>query len=151
MFFFTEQFELVYFENIFLDKASQYRWLNVDYQIGVFISRSSVNIFQLNKIWLMSVFQFINVVYFLTEVIWFYTPSIWIVFVIVLWEGLLGGGAYVNTFYRMSKEIPPGRQQFAMAMVVQSDSYGIALAGFLAIPVHNAICGLPAAVRSVVW
>ncbi|ALC43860.1 cln3 [Drosophila busckii] len=144
-------FELVYFENIFLDKAAQYRWLNVDYQIGVFISRSSVNIFQLNKIWLMSVFQFINVAYFLTEVIWFYTPTIWLVFVIVLWEGLLGGGAYVNTFYRMSKEIPAGRQQFAMSMVVQSDSYGIALAGFLAIPVHNAICGLPAAVRSVVW
>ncbi|XP_034657384.1 battenin [Drosophila subobscura] len=144
-------FELVYFENIFLDKDSQYRWLNVDYQIGVFISRSSVNIFQLDKIWLMSIFQFINVIYFLTEVILWYTPSIWIVFVIVLWEGLLGGGAYVNTFYRMSKEISPERQQFAMAMVVQSDSYGIALAGFLAIPVHNAICGLPAAVRSVVW
>ncbi|XP_016982044.2 battenin [Drosophila rhopaloa] len=144
-------FELVYFEDIFLDKDSQYRWLNVDYQIGVFISRSSVNLFQLDKIWLMSVFQFVNVVYFLTEVIWWYTPSIWIVFVIVLWEGLLGGGAYVNTFYRMSKEISPERQQFAMAMVVQSDSYGIALAGFLAIPVHNAICGLPAAARSLVW
>lgn len=123
----------------------------MDYQIGVFISRSSVNIFQLDKIWLMSIFQFVNVVYFLTEVIWWYTPSIWIVFVIVLWEGLLGGGAYVNTFYRMSKEISAERQQFAMAMVVQSDSYGIALAGFLAIPVHNAICGLPAATRGVVW
>ncbi|XP_017010038.2 battenin [Drosophila takahashii] len=144
-------FELVYFEDIFLDKDSQYRWLNVDYQIGVFISRSSVNVFQLDKIWLMSIFQFVNVVYFLTEVIWWYTPSIWIVFAIVLWEGLLGGGAYVNTFYRMSKEISPERQQFAMAMVVQSDSYGIALAGFLAIPVHNAICGLPAAARSLVW
>ncbi|XP_013117722.1 battenin [Stomoxys calcitrans] len=144
-------FELVFFENSALDKASQYRWLNVDYQIGVFISRSSVNIFQLDKIWLMSVFQFINVVYFLTEVIYFYTPSIWITFAIVLWEGLLGGGAYVNTFYRMSKEIPPGRRQFAMAMVVQSDSYGIALAGFLSIPVHNAICSLPAAVRSITW
>ncbi|XP_037957030.1 battenin [Teleopsis dalmanni] len=144
-------FELVFFDNTFLDKDAQYRWLNVDYQIGVFISRSSVNLFQLNKIWLMSVFQFVNVVYFLTEVIYFYTPNIWIVFVIVLWEGLLGGGAYVNTFYRMSKEISPGRRQFAMSMVVQSDSYGIALAGFLAIPVHNAICSLPAAVRSVVW
>uniref|UniRef100_T1PIM3 Battenin n=1 Tax=Musca domestica TaxID=7370 RepID=T1PIM3_MUSDO len=144
-------FELVYFQDTFLDKAAQYRWLNVDYQIGVFISRSSVNVFQLNKIWLMSVFQFVNVVYFLTEVIYFYTPSIWITFVIVLWEGLLGGGAYVNTFYRMSKEIPPGRRQFAMAMVVQSDSYGIALAGFLSIPVHNAICSLPAAVRSLTW
>jgi len=92
---------LVYFEDIFLDKDSQYRWLNVDYQIGVFISRSSVNVFQLDKIWLMSVFQLVNVVYFLTEVIWWYTPSIWIVFAIVLWEGLLGGDPvrYYQSFY----------------------------------------------------
>uniref|UniRef100_A0A1A9WE49 Battenin n=1 Tax=Glossina brevipalpis TaxID=37001 RepID=A0A1A9WE49_9MUSC len=142
-------FELIYFQNTFLDRASQYRWLNVVYQIGVFISRSSVNIFQFDKIWLTSVFQFINVVYFLTEVIYFYTPNIWLTFTIVLWEGLLGGSAYVNTFYRMSKEIAPINQQFAMAMVVQSDSYGIALAGFLAIPVHNAICLLPALVRGL--
>ena len=144
-------FELVFFENTLLDKAAQYRWLNVDYQIGVFISRSSVNIFQLNRIWLMSVFQFINLIYFFTEVIWFYTPSLWITFAIVLWEGLLGGAAYVNTFYRMSKEISPGKRQFAMAMVVQSDSYGIALAGFLSIPVHNAICGMAAPVRNLIF
>uniref|UniRef100_A0A1B0FHQ8 Battenin n=1 Tax=Glossina morsitans morsitans TaxID=37546 RepID=A0A1B0FHQ8_GLOMM len=143
-------FELIYFRNTFLDGASQYRWLNVAYQIGVFVSRSSVNIFQFEKIWLTSVFQFINVVYFSTEVIYFYTPSIWLTFAIVLWEGLLGGGAYVNTFYRMSKEITPAKQQFAMAMVVQSDSYGIALAGFLAIPVHNAICLLPAPIRGLI-
>uniref|UniRef100_A0A1B0AKK2 Battenin n=1 Tax=Glossina palpalis gambiensis TaxID=67801 RepID=A0A1B0AKK2_9MUSC len=143
-------FELIYFQNTVLDGASQYRWLNVAYQIGVFVSRSSVNIFQFEKIWLTSVFQFINVVYFSTEVIYFYTPSIWLTFAIVLWEGLLGGGAYVNTFYRMSKEITPAKQQFAMAMVVQSDSYGIALAGFLAIPFHNAICLLPAPIRGLI-
>ncbi|XP_067647801.1 battenin-like [Eurosta solidaginis] len=144
-------FELVYFENSSLSQASQYRWFNVDYQIGVFISRSSVNLYKIKKIWLMAVFQFINVAYFLTEAIYFYTPSIWITLVVVLWEGLLGGGAYVNTFYRMSKEITPGRRRFAMAMVTQSDAYGIALAGFLAIPLHNAICSLPAAHRNVVW
>ncbi|XP_011179303.2 battenin [Zeugodacus cucurbitae] len=144
-------FELVYFENSSLSQASQYRWFNVDYQIGVFISRSSVNLYKINKIWLMAVFQFVNVAYFLTEVIYFYTPSIWITLIIVLWEGLLGGGAYVNTFYRMSKEITPGRRRFAMAMVTQSDAYGIALAGFLAIPLHNAICSLPPASRKLMW
>lgn len=137
-------FELVNYENIFLDKSSQYRWLQVDYQIGVFISRSSVNVFQLKKIWLMSIFQFINVVYFLIESIFYVTPNIWIVFAVVLWEGLLGGGAYVNTFYRMSKEIPRNRQVYAMAIVAQADSLGIAVAGLISIPVHNAICGLAA-------
>uniref|UniRef100_A0A1A9UM16 Sulfatase N-terminal domain-containing protein n=1 Tax=Glossina austeni TaxID=7395 RepID=A0A1A9UM16_GLOAU len=136
-------FELVLFKNIFLDKASQYRWLNVAYRIGEFVARSSVNLCQFPKIWLMVVFQFMNLAYFFTEVTFFYTPSIWITFTIIVWEGLLGGGGYVNTFYRMSHEIPPARLQFAMATVVQADAYGIALAGFLAIPVHNAICSLP--------
>lgn len=141
-------FELVYFENIWLDQQSQYRWLQVDYQIGVFISRSSVNIFQLDKIWIMSVFQFANIALLLTEVVTFVSPSIWIVFVVVLWEGLLGGGAYVNTFYRMSKEIPANRLKFAMGIVPVSDAIGIALAGALAIPAHDALCQLPLPARS---
>lgn len=139
---------MVYFKNIWLDHDSQYRWLQVDYQIGVFISRSSVNVFKLDKIWLMAMFQLINVVIFLTEVIAFFTPSIWIVFVIVLWEGLLGGGAYVNTFYQMSKEIPERERNFALGIVPVSDAIGIALAGVFAIPAHNAICMLPMPIRS---
>jgi len=50
-------------------------------------------------------FQFVNVIILLFEAIYFYIPNIWIVFAIVLWEGLLGGGAYVNTFFRMSTEV----------------------------------------------
>lgn len=88
--------ELIHFQNIWIDREAQYRWLQVDYQIGVFISRSSVNLIKINKIWLMAVLQFINVVIILTEVVTFFSPTIWIVFVLVLWEGLLGGGAYVR-------------------------------------------------------
>lgn len=135
---------MVQFDNIWLEHSQQYRWLQVDYQIGVFISRSSVNLIQFNQIWIMSVLQFVNVVYFLFEVFYFFTPSIWIIFAIVFWEGLLGGGAYVNTFYRITKEISPhSRKQFAIAATTISDSGGIALAGLLAIPTHNAICKMP--------
>lgn len=141
--FYNRQFELIYFPNIWLDHSEQYRWLQVDYQIGVFISRSSVNIVQFNKLWLMAVFQFVNVFIFTFEVIYFFMPSIWIIFALVFWEGLLGGGAYVNTFYRMSKEIPERKRNFALGIVPIGDAIGIALAGFLAIPAHNAICALP--------
>lgn len=91
----------------------------------------------------MSVFQFVNVIIILFEVIYFYMPSIWVVFAVVLWEGLLGGGAYVNTFYRMSKEVPLSKRKFALAVVVTGDAIGIALAGVAAIPAHNALCLLP--------
>ncbi|XP_059609156.1 battenin [Phlebotomus argentipes] len=136
-------FELVYFPNIWLDKAEQYRWLQVDYQIGVFISRSSVNIISFKRVWIMAVLQFVNVVFFLFEVFYFFSPSIWLIFAIVLWEGLLGGGAYVNTFYRMSSELSPNRKAFAISVTAVSDSVGIALAGLAAIPTHNAICRIP--------
>lgn len=96
----------------------------------------------------MAALQLVNVIYFLGETVYFFTPSIWIVFVIVLWEGLLGGGAYVNTFYRMSKEIPENRRNFALGAVPVSDAIGIALAGLFAIPAHNALCMLPAPQRS---
>jgi battenin len=45
------------------------------------------------------------VVFFTLEVIYLFVPSIWIIFAAVLWEGLLGGAAYVNTYYRMSTEV----------------------------------------------
>lgn len=51
------QFELVYFENIWLTHAEQYRWYQVIYQLGVFISRTSVNIFPIEKIWILTILQ----------------------------------------------------------------------------------------------
>ncbi|EAT38159.1 AAEL009909-PB [Aedes aegypti] len=140
-------FELVYFPDIFLTQSEQYRWYQVLYQVGVFISRSSVNIVQFKHVWIMAVLQFVNVIYFTFEAVYLFTPTIWIIFVLILWEGLLGGGGYVNTFYRMQIEVPEARREYAMMITSISDSVGIALAGIAAIPSHNAICDLPVPVR----
>lgn len=140
-------FELVYFPNIFLNAAEQYRWYQVTYQIGVFISRSSVNIIHIRHIWVMALLQGLNVVFFFFEAYFMFTPSIWIIFGIIAFEGLLGGGGYVNTFYRMSREIPATRREYAMMVVTLSDSLGITLAGFLAMPTHNWLCGTPGGIR----
>ncbi|XP_055586727.1 battenin-like [Uranotaenia lowii] len=142
-------FELVYFPGIWLDQSEQYRVYQVLYQVGVFISRSSVNIVHFKHVWIMAVLQFVNVVIFTFEAIYYYMPSIWIVFVLILWEGLLGGGGYVNTFYRMQQEVPDARREYAMMITSISDSVGIALAGVAAIPSHNAICDLPVPDRLV--
>lgn len=146
-FFVNFQLELVYFKNIWLDHESQYRWLQFDYQVGVFISRSSVNLIKINKIWLLNVFQFINVAIILTEVLTYALPTIWIVFGVVLWEGLLSGLSYVNTYYRMSVEISEDRRKFALGVAPVADAIGIALAGIFAIPAHNAICKIPMPLR----
>jgi len=49
--------ELIYFKDIWLNHHSQYRWLQVDYQLGVFLSRSSVNFYPIHSIWLLAFLQ----------------------------------------------------------------------------------------------
>ncbi|CAL1536935.1 unnamed protein product [Lymnaea stagnalis] len=134
--------ELLYFNGQWLSKSEQYRWYQVDYQIGVFISRSSVNLVHIKALWILPILQFVNLALLLCQVFYRFIPSIWIVFVIVLWEGLLGGAAYVNTFFRITNEIPPGKREYCIGVAALGDSIGIAVAGVAAIPSHNAICGL---------
>lgn len=49
--------------------------------------------------------QVVNATLLLLAVRFLFLPSAWLVFVIILYEGLLGGAAYVNTFYFISKEV----------------------------------------------
>lgn len=136
-------FELVIFKNIFLTKEEQYRAFQIIYQLGVFVSRSSVNLVQIRRTWIMSVIQGFIATYFIYEAIYLFTPSILIIFVIIFIEGLQGGLAYVNTYYRMTQEVPQNYKAYAMNIVAMGDSFGIIAAGFLAIKAHNWICQLP--------
>lgn len=88
--------------------SDQYRWYQSLYQIGVFFSRSGGSCFTLKHLWILPVLQFANVALLLTQVLYHYMPEnygIWIVFAIILWEGMLGGTGYVQTFSRISKEV----------------------------------------------
>ncbi|XP_020613143.1 battenin-like isoform X2 [Orbicella faveolata] len=132
--------ELIYWNRIWLTPSEQYRWYQVDYQIGVFISRSSVNIFPIKKIWLLALLQHVNLVILICETYLHFLPSVWIMFIIVLYEGLLGGACYVNAFYRISQEVPQEHREFSMGVASVADSCGIAVAGAAALPTHNALC-----------
>ncbi|KAF5401121.1 Battenin [Paragonimus heterotremus] len=134
-------FELLIFTHT-MSEAEQYRWYQVLYQTGVFVSRSSVNVIQLKWTWIMAILQALNFVLCLTQVIYRYIPNIRIMFVIILYEGCLGGLAYVNTFYRIIQETVPAYREYAMAFATISDSIGITFAGFLAIPLRSWLCGL---------
>ncbi|XP_041812833.1 battenin isoform X1 [Chelmon rostratus] len=134
--------ELLYFPNFFLSHAEQYRWYQTLYQVGVLVSRSSLCCVKIRKLWALSLLQVVNAVLLLFAVRYQFMPSAWLVFTIVLYEGLLGGAAYVNTFYFISKETEDRQREFAMAAASVGDSLGIALAGLTAFPVHRYFCSL---------
>ncbi|KAL1130107.1 hypothetical protein AAG570_013046 [Ranatra chinensis] len=136
-------FELIQFDLGWLSHADQYRWYQVDYQIGVFLSRSSINFIQIKLTWILAILQGVNLVLFATEAVYSYAPHIAFVLLFVLWEGLLGGASYVNTYHRISVEVPPEKREFSMAITSLADALGISIAGFVSMPLHNHICNLP--------
>uniref|UniRef100_A0A7E4UNW4 Battenin n=1 Tax=Panagrellus redivivus TaxID=6233 RepID=A0A7E4UNW4_PANRE len=137
--------ELIYFDcshSFHLSRHSQYRWYQVLYQVGVFLSRSSVNLFRLPRwmLFVLPVLQITNAVFFAFDAVYFFIPHIWIVFIIILFEGLLGGSSYVNTFDRIHSEVAPDTREYSMSIASLADSLGVAISGFTAIPLHNFLC-----------
>ncbi|XP_068099960.1 battenin isoform X2 [Hyperolius riggenbachi] len=138
-------FELIYFPKSILSHSEQYRCYQLLYQAGVFISRSSVRCFAIRRIWILSVMQCGLAIFLLFGVYFLFLPKLTlpVMFLIIIFEGLLGGAAYVNTFNNIAEKSKPEEKEFAMAAACVSDTLGISISGFVAIPVHNYFCGLP--------
>jgi battenin len=126
-----------------LSKAELYRWYNFMYQFGVFISRSSMVLIKFNCLWLMAVLQGINLVFMIFESIYSFSGQALVHLIVIFWEGLIAGGAYVNTFRRIADEVPKKQSEFSMSITAFNDAASISLAGLTAIPIHNTICLLP--------
>ncbi|KAK6049748.1 CLN3 protein [Cooperia oncophora] len=132
-------------EGFHLNYNAQYRWYQVLYQLGVFLSRSSVKLFELPtwSLFLLPVLQATNFTFFFFEAIYWFTPSIAIIFCLIIFEGLLGGAAYVNTFNKIHKMVSPDVREYSLSVASVGDSIGVNFAGFVAIPLHNYVCSRP--------
>lgn len=135
-------FELLFFRNTSLTHAQQYRWYQMLYQAGVFISRSSLRCCRIRFTWALALLQCLNMAVLLADIWLSFLPSIYLVFGVILYEGLLGGAAYVNTFHNIALETSDKHREFAMAAACISDTLGISLSGLLALPLHDFLCRL---------
>lgn len=67
-------------------------------------------------------------------------PSVYIVFAIIFWEGLLGGLVYVNTFAEISDKVDKKDREFSLSATTVSDSGGICIAGFISMAMEVWLC-----------
>ncbi|XP_013421642.1 battenin-like [Lingula anatina] len=135
-------YEVLYFNDIWLTTDEQYEWYQMDYQLGVFLSRSSVNLIHINKIWVFPILQGINLGVLAANAVYRFIPSIWIILTLMFWEGLLGGATFVNTFYRIRTEVREEHREFSMGVVTLADAVGIFIAGAAALPLHTYLCNM---------
>eukprot|EP01119_Soliformovum_irregulare_P015001 TRINITY_DN4173_c0_g1_i1.p1 TRINITY_DN4173_c0_g1~~TRINITY_DN4173_c0_g1_i1.p1 ORF type:complete len:416 (+),score=75.44 TRINITY_DN4173_c0_g1_i1:38-1285(+) len=120
----------------------EYTYYQALYQVGVFISRSSVNFVPLRNIWVPAVLQLVNAAFLSFVAVYDFIPSIYIVFVIVVWEGLLGGAIYVNAFYLISQKFFGAEKEYSMGAVSMSYASSITAAAGVGILWEPMLCNL---------
>lgn len=119
---------------------SFYPTYNAIYQVGVFISRSSTPFFRIHNLYLPSLLQVLNLLLLIIQALFDILPSVYIVFAIIFWEGLLGGLVYVNTFAEISDRVHKKDREFSLSATTVSDSGGICIAGFLSMGIEVLLC-----------
>jgi battenin len=110
------------------------------YQLGVFISRSSLPFVRVRTLYTPAVLQVLNLIGLTAHAMYPFIPTVWFVFAIVFWEGLLGGLVYVSTFAAIREEVNEEDREFSLGATTVSDSAGICLAGFVGIAMEKALC-----------
>ncbi|KAF8471204.1 protein btn1 [Kalaharituber pfeilii] len=117
-----------------------YPTYNTIYQVGVFISRSSHLLFRVRVLYPPSLLQCLNLVFLTVHALYPFIPSVYLIFLVIFWEGLLGGAVYVNTFAKISEEVEGDEREFSLGAVTVSDSGGICVAGFVGLWLEGALC-----------
>lgn len=110
------------------------------YQLGVFVSRSSTPWIRISHLYAPSLLQVANLLLLVAHSLYFFIPSVYIVFLVVFWEGLLGGAVYVNSFAEMLEKVPAADREFSLSVATVSDSAGICIAGLIGIPLEPWLC-----------
>lgn len=124
----------------FKDFRSFYPAYNAIYQAGVFVSRSSTPFFRVHWLYIPSLLQVLNLVLLTLHSMFNFIPSVYIIFVIIFWEGLLGGLVYVNTFAEISDRVPEEEREFSLGATTVSDSAGICIAGVISVGLEVFLC-----------
>lgn len=112
------------------------------YQVGVFISRLSINFgIRIPHLKIMAALQGVNVILCIMQLVLFSLPfpNIYLLALLMIYEGLLGGFAYVNTFVSV-KEAGGEDVEFNMGAVTMSDSFGIVIAGLVSYIIEPKLC-----------
>ncbi|KAF9976479.1 hypothetical protein BGZ73_008482 [Actinomortierella ambigua] len=121
------------------------------YQLGVFVSRTFAGsvLGTLDNLWTPSLLQLLNLALAVAQAMTIaqndgtgWMRFIFAVFALILWEGLLGGTTYVQTYLGITRHFhhDPKGKEFALGVVGVADGLGITLAGLVSLWLEPALC-----------
>jgi len=106
-------------------RADFYHYANWTYQGGVFVSRSSGNLWEasMRALWIMPILQMANLYFFLMVSIHHFWYDYGLL-ALCFFAGLLGGSVYVQGFSRINADMLPDLKESAVASAGVADSLG---------------------------
>jgi battenin len=115
--------------------------LNVCYQIGVFISRSSLKFIKIQNIGILTFLQFINFTLMMINAKYMLVESLWILCPVLIFVGLMGGGSYVNVLHQILEleTLDKTERESAMSLSLFFNDLGILNASVVSIVLSNTI------------
>lgn len=114
--------------------------LSFCYQAGVFVSRSSVQLFQIKRVEILSVLQLMNMVLWIFDVHFKFIP-VYLLPALMIYVGLLGGASYVNIFYLLlhDDKYPEEDREFCINITSLFITGGIVLGTALETVLFNTV------------
>ena len=114
--------------------------MQLSYQIGVYISRSSLAIIKIKKIWILTLIQLVNAI--LWGLIAYYKYlELWVMFPFMIWVGLMGGASYVNILYQVLKSstIAKSEKEISINFISIINDFGIGSSSLVVILLNYTI------------
>ncbi|KAF9427625.1 battenin CLN3 protein [Podila epigama] len=117
------------------EKLSLVRTLLLPFMIPLFVVYAA-------HVWIPSFLQVCTLAVAILQALTGFLPWIYLIFALVLWEGLLGGSTYVHTYMGISRDLEhdPKAKEFALGVVGVADGLGITLAGLVSLYLEPALC-----------
>ncbi|EEB07619.1 battenin CLN3 family protein [Schizosaccharomyces japonicus yFS275] len=109
------------------------------YQLGVFLSRSSIALFEIPWFPLLSYIQFGLLVLMTCQSLFMLFTSVHFILFLFLVEGLIGGCVYVNVYHSVPGSSRQEKER-AIGIVGVSDSTGIFLASLCSLVLEHSLC-----------
>lgn len=115
------------------------------YQVGVFISRSSLSVVKIKRVEILTILQAINFVFFFSNTMFLFLGNFYVCFGLMVWVGLMGGGAYVNVMYQIleSPDLAKNEKELALTVTTVCNDLGILTASILSLIFSNTFLHTP--------
>lgn len=115
--------------------------MQLSYQLGVTISKGSLQYLQIDRIYMLTVLQALNSAFLFLNTYYLWITTIYFMIPFFIWVGLMGGATYVNVMFKLlsMEELSNEDKQSALVISLMFQETGKILSSCFVLLMSNTI------------